>query len=445
MKYFENDLKDPNVGTGKTVVLGIQHTFTMFGATVLVPLLTGLDVSVALFMAGIGTLFFHLVTKGKMPVFLGSSFAFIAPIGAASAAFGVEYALGGIVAAGLIYVLIAILVYFVGVQRIISFFPPIITGPIIMVIGLNLAGTAVSQASGNWWLALLAFAIVVVVNVFLKGFVKSLPVLIGLLGSYLIAVILTLAGVTMANPAFAADPSLPARIPLVDFTPLIEAAWFGLPQFTVAKFNFSAIMMVAPVAICTMVEHIGDVIAVGAIVQRDFIKNPGLTRTLIGDGVATAISSMFGGPANTTYSENTGVLALTRAFNPVIMRIAACFAILMGLVPKLGGFINTIPGPIVGGISIVLFGMIASVGVRTVVENRVDFHAPRNMIIAAVILVLGLGGASINFGANISIYGMALAAIVGIILNKILPGAQKYSTGGAGEGATSTQNAAPEA
>lgn len=413
MKLFDSDLKDPNVGTGKTVVLGIQHTFTMFGATVLVPLLTGLDISVALFMSGIGTLFFHLVTKGKMPVYLGSSFAFIGPIIAATAVFGREYALGGIVVAGVLYVILAIIVYFVGVRRIMGFFPPIVTGPIIMVIGLNLAGVAIDQASSNWLLALLAFAIVVVVNVFLKGFVKSLPVLIGLLGSYAIALIITLFG-----------------YPLIDFTPLKEAAWFGVPSFTMAKFDINAIMLVAPVAICSMVEHFGDVIAVGAIVDRDFIRDPGFTRTLIGDGVATTISALFGGPANTTYSENTGVLALTRAYNPAIMRIAACFAILMGFMPKLGGFINTIPTAIIGGISIVLFGMIASVGVRTVVDNKVDFHAPRNLIIAAAILVLGIGGATINFTDSFSLQGMALAAIIGIILNKVLPGGQKYNEDG---------------
>lgn len=416
MKLFENDLIDPSVGTGKTVVLGLQHTFTMFGATVLVPILTGLDISVALFMAGIGTLFFHLVTKGKAPIFLGSSFAFIAPILAATAAYSIEHALGGIVVAGLIYILLAVLVYFVGADKILSFFPPIVTGPVIMVIGLNLAPTAVDMASANWIMALVSFAIVVFVNIFMKGFAKSLPVLIGLFISYIIAIFVTATGIAQ----------------LVDFTPIAEAAWFGLPKFTLAKFDIGAIILVAPVAICTMVEHIGDVIAVGTICNRNFIKNPGLHRTLIGDGIATSISAMFGGPANTTYSENTGVLALTRALNPVIMRIAAAFAILLGLVPKLGAVISTIPGAVIGGISIVLFGMIASIGARTLVENRVDFQSARNLIVAAVILVLGLGGASIPFSigsVDFNIQGMALAAIVGIILNKLLPGAQTYKSG----------------
>lgn len=414
MAFFENDLRDPNVGPGKTLILGLQHTFTMFGATVLVPILTGMDISVALFMAGIGTLFFHLVTKGKVPVFLGSSFAFIAPFIACAAAYSPQHAMGGIVVAGLIYVALAVLVYFLGADTIISFFPPIVTGPIIMVIGLNLASVAVGSASENWLMALVSFSIVVFVNIFLKGFAKSLPVLTGLAVSYIIAALVTAAGIA----------------PLIDFSGIKAAAWVGLPSFTVAKFDFGAIMLIAPVAICTMVEHIGDVIAVGTICNRNFIKDPGLMRTLIGDGVATSISAMFGGPANTTYSENTGVLALTRRFNPTIMRIAACFAILLGLVPKLGAVISSIPAPIIGGISIVLFGMIASIGGRTLVENQVDFQSARNLIIAAVILVLGLGGASVPFAigaVEFNIQGMALAAIVGIILNKILPGAQKYS------------------
>lgn len=408
MAYFENDLKDPSVGLGKTITLGLQHTFTMFGATVLVPILTGLDISVALFMSGIGTLLFHLITKGKMPVYLGSSFAFIVPITAAMAAFSAEYALGGVVVAGLLYVVFAVIVYFVGVERILKLFPPIVTGPIIMVIGLNLAPTAISMASANWLMAFIAFIIVVIVNVYFKGFLKSLPVLIGLVVSYIIAVIFTLTGL----------------IPLVDFSGIGAANWVGLPPFMLAKFNFQAIIMVAPVAIVTFVEHIGDVLAVGTIVDRNFVKDPGLHRSLLGDGLATSLSAMFGGPANTTYSENTGVLALTRQFNPTIMRIAALFALVLSIFPKLGAIIQSIPGSIIGGISIVLFGMIASIGARTLVENKVNMHAARNLIIAAAILVLGLGGASLNIAIgnfNLSIAGMALAAIVGILLNVILP------------------------
>jgi len=426
VKFWDkNDLKDPNVGTGKTVVLGLQHTFTMFGATILVPIILsefGMSISVALFMAGVCTLLFHLLTKGGVPIFLGSSFAFIAPIAAAASAYGLESALGGVVAAGLIYILMAVLVYFLGAHVIINLFPPIITGTVIMVIGLGLAPVAINMASAgggdeitttSWLIALMSFAIVVIVSVFLKGFFKVLPVLIGIVISYIIAVILTVTGL----------------VPLIDFTPIAEADWFGRPEFTTATFEWRAILLVAPVAICTMVEHIGDVMAVGAICNRNFVKNPGLHRTLLGDGIATSLSAMFGGPANTTYSENTGVLALTRQFNPNIMRIAAVFAILLGLVPKLGAIISTIPTPIIGGISIVLFGMIASVGARTLVENKVDFKQSRNLIIAAVVLVLGIGGAVVpfDFGSfSFAIEGMALAAIVGIILNQILPGKVKY-------------------
>ncbi|MCL2067158.1 MAG: uracil-xanthine permease family protein [Treponema sp.] len=400
MAIFEKYQDD--LTAGKKVVLGVQHAFTMFGATILVPILTGLDISVALFMAGIGTLFFHLVTSGKVPVFLGSSFAFIAPIAAVGGIYGLPYAQGGIVIAGLVYLILALLVYIFGPDRIISFFPPVVTGPIIIIIGLTLAPVAIGGASENWLLAFASFAIVAAVAVFTRGFIQVLPVLCGLVGGYLIAF-------------FTGN---------VDFTPVINADWIGIPAFTVAKFNLNAIMIVAPVAIVTMIEHIGDVIAISATCNKDFIKSPGLPRTLLGDGIATSISAMLGGPANTTYSENTGVLALTRQYNPVVMRIAACFAILLGVIPKLSAIIATIPGAVIGGISIVLFGMIAAVGARTLVENRVDFKKSRNLLIAAVVLVLGLGGAElpINVGSfSITISSLALAAIVGIILNKALP------------------------
>jgi uracil permease len=298
---MKND--NTNLGTGKTVVLGLQHTFTMFGATVLVPILTGFDVSVALFMAGAGTLIFHLLTNGGVPIFLGSSFAFIIPTVSASTLYGMEYASGGIAAAGLVYLVLAILVFFLGAEKILSFFPPIITGPIIIVIGLNLAPVAIENASGNWWLALLGFTIVVCVNIYFKGFLKLLPVLIGFITSYVIAALLTAAGF--------------AR--LVDFAPVAEAAWVGLPKFTMAKFDARAIILIVPVTVCTIIEHIGDMVAVGAMSGRDYIKKPGLHRTLLGDGLATSLSAMFGGPANTTYSENTGVLALTGVFNPVVI------------------------------------------------------------------------------------------------------------------------------
>lgn len=412
---MENETKNPNIigindslPTGKLVVLGVQHTFTMFGATVLVPILTGFNISVALFMAGVCTLLFHLITKGKMPVFLGSSFAFITPTIAVSgmAGLGQEFAQGGIVVAGCVYLVLALLVYIFGYKKVVSFFPPIVTGPIIMIIGLNLSSVAVGQASGNWWLALAAFIIVCIVSLFVKGFIKMLPVLCGLVGGYIIALVFG----------------------QVDFAPIRDAAWFGIPKFVLAKFDWRAISIVGPVAIATMVEHIGDVIAVGSTVNRNFIEDPGLHRSLLGDGIGTAISAMFGGPANTTYSENTGVLALTGVHKPAVMRVAACFAILMSLVPKLSAIIQTIPGPIIGGISIVLFGMIAAVGVRTLVENQVDFKKSRNLLIAAVILVLGIGQAMINIpkeNPGFSFGGLALAAVVGIILNKILPEKRK--------------------
>ena len=404
MATSPNTKKDTAIRRGdlplyKLIILGLQHTFTMFGATVLVPILTGLNISVALFTAGIGTWFFHFVTGMKMPVFLGSSFAYIAPIILVAQEYGgIAYATGGLVIAGLMYLLLAVAVYFVGPKLIYSYFPPIVTGPIIMVIGLNLAPTAVDMAKDNWLLAGICLATVIVVSIFAKGFLKVLPVLSGLIVGYIAAV----------------------AMGMVDFTPVAEAAWFGLPPFILPKFSGAAISIVAPVAIASMVEHIGDVLAVSATVGEDFVSDPGLHRTLLGDGVATSLAAMVGGPANTTYSENTGVLALTKVFDPWVMRIAACFAIVLSMIPKLGAVISTIPGPVIGGISVVLFGMIASIGIRTVVENKVDFSLNRNLIIGAVILVFGIGGAVFDFKI-FQLAGMALGAIVGIILNKVLP------------------------
>ncbi len=397
------------ISMSKRLLLGLQHTFTMFGATVLVPIITGMDISVALFMAGVCTLLFHLITKKKVPVFLGSSFAFIAPtlavvemVSQNGGTDGLAYARGGIVVAGIIYLVVAVLIYIFGVEKIVKFFPPIVTGPIILVIGLKLAPVAIDMASGNWFLAIVAFVTVMIVSVFMKGFLQVVPVIIGLIVGYIVALI-------TGN---------------VDFSPVLSAGWIGLPPFEMAKFDFQMIMVIAPVAIATIVEHIGDVIAIGATVENDFLEDPGLYRTMLGDGLMTSFSAMLGGPANTTYSENTGVLALTKVWDPLIMRIAAVFAIVLGVVPKLSSIVGTIPTPVVGGISIILFGMIASIGARTLVEEQVDFKKSRNLIVAAVILVLGLGGAvlPINLGfVNFTMEGMALAAIVGIILNKVLP------------------------
>ena len=386
----------------KKIVLGLQHAFTMFGATVLVPIITGFNISVALFMAGCGTLLFYFITKRKVPAFLGSSFAFIAPMMVVIEKFGLPYACGGIVVAGLLYLLLSLLVSIYGVKKVLSFFPPVVTGPIIIVIGLKLAPVAIDMAKGNWGLALVGFAVVTAVSIYAKGFFKVLPVLTGIFVGYLVAV-------------FTGN---------VDFTPIAQAKWIGWPEFTVAKFNWTAITIIAPVAVATMVEHVGDVLAIGATVEKNLVEDPGLNKTLIGDGLATSLSAMFGGPANTTYSENTGVLALTRVYHPIIIAIAAVFAILLGLIPKLGAVILTIPTPLIGGISIVLFGMIASIGIRTVVEHKVDFSHSRNLLISAVILVLSLGGAVLPIplgSGKIEIAGMALGAIAGIILNKILP------------------------
>ncbi len=388
----------------KKIILGVQHTFTMFGATVLVPILTGMNISVALFMAGASTLIFHLLTKGKVPAFMGSSFAFIAPTLVVSAMpnYGLPYAQGGIFVAGIIYLIFALLIHFFGVQKILDFFPPVVNGSIIVIIGLMLAPTAINMAKTNWMLALVSFSVVAAVSVFGRGFLQIIPVILGLLAGYFVAVL-------TGN---------------VDFTRVIVADWFGLPKFTIAKFDLTTIMIIAPVAIATIVEHIGGIMAISATCNKDFANEPGLHRTTFGDGIAICVSSAFGGPAATTYAENTGVLALTKVFNPQVMRIAAVIAICLGVLPKLGALIQTIPEGVVGGISIILFGMIASIGTRTFVENKVDFTKSRNLIVAAVIFVLGLGGAvvPVSIGEiNFTIQGIALAAIAGIFLNKVLP------------------------
>lgn len=386
----------------KSATLGLQHVFTLFASTVLVPILTGLDIGVALVMSGVGTLLFHFITKGKVPAYLGSSFSFIAPILMAGELYGLDYARGGIVVAGLIYLVFAALIRVYGVEKIVKYFPPIVTGPIIIVISLKLAPNAIKMASEDWLLSLVTLAVIITVTMFGKGFLKIVPVIIGLSVGYILAAVLG----------------------KIDYSPIVQASWIGMPNFSLPKFNLGAVAVVAPIAMCTVVEHIGDVLAMSGVIKKDLTKDPGLTRTLMGDGIATSISAFFGGPANTTYSQNTGVLALTKVFDPKVMRIAACFTILIGLIPKLNAFTATIPKPVIGGAVIILFGMIASIGARTLVENKIDFSKSRNMIIAAVILVFGLGGAvlPISIGpVKLEIAGMALAAIVGILLNIILP------------------------
>ncbi len=396
---------------GKLIVLGIQHMFAMFGATVLVPILTGLPVSVALFTAGVGTIMFFFITKRKVPVFLGSSFAFMTAISAAAEATGdIAYATGGLMVAGALYLVLALLVKLFGADRIKSFFPPLVTGTIIILIGLMLANVAISNITTaiegvpvwqNWIVALIAVLTIMVISVFTKGFIKMIPIIIGIVVAYLSAL------------AFG----------MINFTSVTSPSWIEAPAFFLPKFSLKAILIVAPVAVITFVEHIGDITANGAVVGKDFVKDPGLHRTLIGDGLATMFAGLVGGPANTTYSENTGVLAATGNYNPVSLVIAACFALAMSFVGKFGGLIQSIPGPVLGGVSIVLFGMIASVGLRTLVENKVDFKNPRNMLIAAVMLIPAIGGATIPISATsgMVLTGYALAAVVGIILNKVLP------------------------
>ncbi len=414
------------LGKGKTLVLGIQHLFAMFGATVLVPIITGLSVSVTLLCAGLGTLLFHVFTKMKVPAFLGSSFAFLGGFAAVKAldtgmyatmseAIKLQYACGGVVIAGLLYLVLAGVVKLVGVKKVMRFLPPVVTGPMIILIGLTLAPSAVTNASTNWILAVIAFATIVICNIFGKGMIKIIPILIGLLVAYAAALIMHFCGMTNADGSA-----------IFNFAAINEASWVGVPPFAIAKFDISAILIMAPIAIATIMEHIGDISAISATVGKNYISDPGLHRTLIGDGIATSLAALFGGPANTTYGENTGVLALSKVYDPKVIRIAAIFASILAFIPKFASVVNTIPTAIIGGVSFVLYGMISAIGVRNVVENKVDFSNSRNLIIAAIILVSGLGFSSgITFtiaGTTITLTGLAIAAIFGIVLNAILPG-----------------------
>ncbi len=404
----------------KLVIMGIQHTFVMFGATVLVPLLTGLDIGVTLFAAGIGTIIFHILTKFKVPVFLGSSFAFLPGIFAISQAQGLAYATGGIVIAGLLYIVVAVIFKFISYDTLHKILPPYVTGPMIILIGLMLSGVAIDSASGAnsaplvekigtngaWLIALVTFATGVFVKIafpkFGLKFLSNLPILIALVVGYIFSIILG----------------------VVDFKPITDAAWIGLPKFMAPKFSASAISIMVPISIVAMVEHFGDILAIGNVVGKDFIKDPGITRTLLGDGIATSLSACMGGPANTTYSENTGAVALTGIYNPLVMEIAAVFAIVISFIPKFTSIIATVPGPVIGGISILLFGMIASIGIRNMVEAKINMANPKVLIIASTMLVLGMGGANFSMG-NFTLAGLGLAAVVGIILNLILPNEKK--------------------
>ncbi len=423
------------LGTPRMLVLGLQHMFAMFGATVLVPILVqgyGLPLSIqtTLLFAGLGTLLFHVCTKFKVPAFLGSSFAYLggfSTVASLPAYEGMDpelklaYALGGIVIAGLLYLVLALLFKLLGAKKVMRYFPPIVTGPMIIMIGLNLAGTAITNAQTCWWLALVAMAIIVVANIWGKGMVKIIPILLGVVGSYIVAVIATLCGAQLPDASGVMQP-------LVNFVSVGEAHLIGLQKFVIAKFDVSAILVMAPIAIAAMMEHIGDISAISSTTGKNFIEDPGLHRTLVGDGLATAFAGMFGGPANTTYGENTGVLALSKVYDPRVVRLAALYAIILSFSPKFDALVNSIPAAIVGGVSFILYGMISAVGVRNIVENQVDLTKSRNLIIAAVMFVSGLGFSSVGGitftvgGAAVTLSGLAIAALCGVILNAILPG-----------------------
>lgn len=431
------------LGTPKMLLLGLQHMFAMFGATVLVPILVqgyGLPLSIqtTLFFAGFGTLFFHVCTKMKVPAFLGSSFAFLGGFqamanmdsgiyAAMEPAEKLQYTCGGIVVAGLLYVVLALVIRAVGVHKVMRFLPPVVTGPIIILIGLNLAPSAVSNASTCWWLALVAMAIIIVANIWGKGMIKIIPILLGVVGAYVVALIGNALGATVIT-----DAATGATGPMLDFSSVANANVVGFQPFisnfggSVAKFDISAILVMAPIAIASMMEHIGDMSAISATVGENFIEDPGLHRTLVGDGIATALAGLFGGPANTTYGENTGVLVLSRVHDPRVIRLAALYAVILSFSPMFAAFVSSIPSAIIGGVSFILYGMISAIGVRNVVENQVDFTNSRNLIIAAVILVCGLGftgGLTFHVGSvSITLTSLAIAAIAGIVLNAILPG-----------------------
>ena len=432
------------LGTPRMLVLGLQHMFAMFGATVLVPALTGLNVATALLFAGIGTLLFHLLTKGKVPAFLGSSFAFIGGYNAirtvGTAADGsaiynnalLPYACFGVLIAGLMYVILAALFKLFGVKKVMRFFPPIVTGPIIIAIGLTLSSSAINNCKGNWLIAVVAIAIVIGFNMWGRGMTKIIPILLGVLGSYIFALIV--------------DPAEREAVS----TAVANAAWIGVPvNWNSTVFGlfsgevdtallWSAVFTIVPLSLATMVEHIGDICAISSTVGRNYMTDPGFHRTLLGDGLATSLAALFGGPANTTYGENTGVLALSKVYDPRVIRIAACIAILVSFCPKFAALVSAMPTATIGGVSLILYGMISAVGVRNVVENRVDFTNTRNVIIAALILVLSIGisySGSIQIGI-VSLSGLAVASIVGIALNAVLPG-KDYEFEQEHEGSTS--------
>lgn len=429
-------MQNQKLSIGRLLPLSLQHVFAMFGATVLVPLLTGLNPLTALFTSATGTILFHLITGRKVPAYLGSSFAFIAPImlvaldvlpdGRAGMGLGYAAATGAVIIAGLIYAITAAIIKAVGLKAIQRFIPPVVVGPVIMTIGLGLAGVAQGMSSGNMFLAIFTLVVVIAVSIFAKGMFKLIPILIGIIAGYLLTVVLQLDA--MQNIPLVTNYLLPEK--MIDFTAVSAAPWLALPRFVseaaygttggieflIPRFSLSAIVIIAPIAIVTMVEHLGDMLAISRTTGNDYLENPGLHRTILGDGVATAWAGFFGGPPNTTYGENVGVLAITKVFNPIVVQVAALFVLLFSLSPKMGALLGTIPVPVMGGIVILLFGMIASVGLRTLVEKQVDLSKVRNLVIVSTILILGISGLAVA-----GIEGMGLGAIAGILLNIILP------------------------
>ena len=441
MRGSDGAIRDAReLGVPRMLILGLQHMFAMFGATILVPILvasyfrdacgeapsSGLTVAVTLFCAGVGTLLFHVCAKFKVPAFLGSSFAFLGGFATvANLKSGIyenmsvndkaAYACGGIVIAGLLYLLLAVIIRFVGVKKVMHFLPPVVTGPVIICIGLSLAGSAIGNAKTNWFLALIALVVIIVFNIWGKGMFKIIPILMGVVIAYGAALIMNAAGIK--NPDGSA---------ILDFSQVASAAWIGIPHFQFAKFDLTAILVMAPIAVATMMEHVGDISAISATTGNSFLVDPGLHRTLLGDGLATSFAGLIGGPANTSYGENTGVLELSRVYDPRVIRLAACYAIIVSFIPKLSDLIGTMPSSIIGGVSFMLYGMISAIGVRNIVENKVDLTKSRNLIIAAVIFVCGLGftdGITFHVGsASITLTALAIAAIAGIVLNAVLPG-----------------------
>ncbi len=394
--------ENQNQFTGRNMVLGVQFLFVAFGATVLVPLLVGIDPAVALFTAGVGTLIFHIITKGMVPVFLGSSFAFIAPIIEATRLYGLPGTFSGIIAVGLVYGLVSAIVKWRGIKFIERLFPATVVGPVIITIGLSLASVAVDMAKTHWIIAAISLATAVIVVVYTKGLIKLIPIFIGIIVGYL-------AGFLFG---------------VIDFTPIKEAAWFALPGFIMPEFSWGAILYMIPVAVAPIIEHVGDMYAIGGVAEKNFIEKPGLHRTLLGDGIATGLAGMVGGVPNTTYSEVTGAIALTKVTNPFILRIAAVTAIVFSLVGKISGILKTIPQAVLGGIMLLLFGLIASVGIKTLIDSKTDMGKIRNQVVVSIVLTIGIGGAVISWG-NFSLAGIGLAAVAGILLNLILPGHAK--------------------